>query len=328
MKRKAGEEHVTLRNFVRKFGYTNRESAYSAYDTLIKDSQIEARRSKRLRDAFNTFKGNAEKLFWSSMESRVDTTLTSRKAGMVTRAVGIRQATLDYERFFEDVNLTEAGEFSVSSGADERDFTNDDVEASMKQTKSSSAPAPTRRARYWDKLQGREAESSQPVTTLPPKRRRSPSPISHAGHVMPNPFLSPSKEAHDQHVFKALNQTTEWQERGVDYLALFREYQRTVNDEVFASLANDLIADLTPLSSRADSFPHFIMQNKGLRALKASRRARESTCTVNDKWPAFMDISSRVFSQDVQSYEDVRKKLAEEDQLHPMVMYMQSILLS
>lgn len=133
----------------------------------------------------------------------------------------------------------------------------------MSKTKSSSAQAPTRRARYWDKLLGKEAESSQSVPTLPPKRRRSPSPISHAGQVMLNPFLSPSKEAHDQHVFKALNQKTEWQERGVDYLALFREYQRTVTDEVFVSLANDLIADLAPLSSRADSFPHFIIQNKG-----------------------------------------------------------------
>ncbi|KAF9998370.1 hypothetical protein BGZ65_006128, partial [Modicella reniformis] len=132
----------------------------------------------------------------------------------------------------------------------------------------------------------------------------------------------------DQSLFKALNQTTEWQEEGGDYLALFKEYQRTVTDEVFASLANDLIVDLTPLSSRVDSFPHFINLNKGLEALKVARRGREMTRTVNNEWPAFKEISSRVFAQGVQSYRDVQKNIAKEDQLHPMVMYMQSIILS
>ncbi|KAF9346158.1 hypothetical protein BGX34_004138, partial [Mortierella sp. NVP85] len=146
----------------------------------------------------------------------------------------------------------------------------------------------------------RRAESSQPVSALSLKRRRSPFPISHAGHVISNSFHSPSK-AHDRHFFKAPNQTTEWKEDGVDYLALFREYQRTVTDEAFASLANDLIADLTSLSFRADSFPRFITRKNGPSALKVAKMDREMTRTVNDEWPASMDISSRVFPQDVQS---------------------------
>ncbi|KAG9061128.1 hypothetical protein KI688_007758 [Linnemannia hyalina] len=88
---------------------------------------------------------------------------------------------------------------------------------------------------------------------------------------------------------------TEWQEEGVDYIALFKEYQRTMADEVFTSLANDLIADLTPLSSKKGSFPHFINQNKGLKALKAARRGREMTRT---EWPAFKEISFHYFKFD------------------------------
>ena len=126
LKKKIGEEHVTLPNFVRKFGYTNRESAYSAYRALIDDSQIDTRRSKRLREAFKGFKDNAEVMFWSAMESRLDTTLTSRKAGMVTRAAGIRQAALDYDSHFGDTDHREAGGYSISNAGDEGDITNDD----------------------------------------------------------------------------------------------------------------------------------------------------------------------------------------------------------
>ncbi|KAG0257727.1 hypothetical protein DFQ27_004954 [Actinomortierella ambigua] len=107
-----------------------------------------------------------------------------------------------------------------------------------------------------------------------------------------------------------------------------KKNMRSVTDEMFASLANDLIADLTPVSSKADSFPHFINKNKGLKALKAARKGREVARTVDKEWPAFEDISSRVFAQDVQSYEDVQRALSKEDQLHPMVIYMQSIVLS
>ncbi|KAF9332586.1 hypothetical protein BG006_004540 [Podila minutissima] len=181
------------------------------------------------------------------------------------------------------------------------------------------------RARYWEELRENEAQKQLRKTVKTSVRDMQGDMIM----LMTEEFKRDTQEElADQPVFKALKQTTEWQEEGVDYVALFKEYQRTVTDEVFTSLTNDLIADLTPLSSKADSFPHFINTNKGLRALKAARRGREMTRTVNSEWPAFKEISSRVFTQGVQSYEDIRKNIAKEDQLHPMVMYMQSILLS
>ncbi|KAG0229625.1 hypothetical protein BGW41_002926 [Actinomortierella wolfii] len=127
LRKKKGEEHVTLPNFVRKFGFTNRESAYSAYGVLINDSQIDAQRSKRLQDAFNTFKSNAETLFWSAIESRIDTTLTSRKAGMITRAAGIQQAALDYDNLFGDKAFSEDDGYADFNVGDEGHITNGEL---------------------------------------------------------------------------------------------------------------------------------------------------------------------------------------------------------
>ncbi|KAF9099323.1 hypothetical protein BGX27_000621 [Mortierella sp. AM989] len=45
---------------------------------------------------------NSEELFWSEVESRVDTIVSSRKSGMITRAAGLRQAAQDYENKFRN----------------------------------------------------------------------------------------------------------------------------------------------------------------------------------------------------------------------------------
>ncbi|KAF9916845.1 hypothetical protein FBU30_001138 [Linnemannia zychae] len=107
------------------------------------------------------------------------------------------------------------------------------------------------------------------------------------GNIETDPYLGTYKQKciaiDNRPVFKALNQTTEWNKEGIDYIALFKEYQRTVTDEMFTSFANDLIADLTPLSSKADSFPRFINLKNGLKALKAARKGREITRTISSE---------------------------------------------
>lgn len=103
LNKQKGEEHVTLPNFVHKFGYTNKDSASLAYSVLIENSQVEIRRSERLQEAFKEFRLNSEEMFWSEVESRVDTALSSRKSGMITRAAGLRQAAQDYDSHFEDI---------------------------------------------------------------------------------------------------------------------------------------------------------------------------------------------------------------------------------
>ncbi|KAF9196616.1 hypothetical protein BGZ50_009131 [Haplosporangium sp. Z 11] len=127
LNRKIREEHVSLSNFVHKFSYINRDSAYSAYTALIEDSQIGSRRSKRLEVAFKKFRDNSEAMFWSEMESKLDSTLTSRKAEMITRAVGIRQAALDYDSLFGDMDHTKACGSSIRSKDNEGDITHQDA---------------------------------------------------------------------------------------------------------------------------------------------------------------------------------------------------------
>lgn len=102
MTKQKGKEHVTLANFVHKFGYTNQNSANSAYLALVENSQIESRRSERLLDAFREFTDNSSELFWSEIESKIDTVLSSRKSGVITRAADLGQVVQDYNSRFGD----------------------------------------------------------------------------------------------------------------------------------------------------------------------------------------------------------------------------------
>ncbi|KAF9966720.1 hypothetical protein BGZ70_001501 [Mortierella alpina] len=79
-------------NRATKFGFTNKKSAYKAYESPIKDSQIDARRSKRLQQAFKEFRESSAKLFWSEIDTMVDTTLSARKEAKLTRAAELLQA--------------------------------------------------------------------------------------------------------------------------------------------------------------------------------------------------------------------------------------------
>lgn len=83
---------MTPPNFVHWFGYTNKDSVYSAYSVLIKNSQIESRRSERHWKVFKEFRDNSEGAFGSEVESMVDTALSSRKSGMIISAAGLPQA--------------------------------------------------------------------------------------------------------------------------------------------------------------------------------------------------------------------------------------------
>ncbi|KAF9898348.1 hypothetical protein BX616_004153 [Lobosporangium transversale] len=102
-----GVEHVTFPNFVHKFGFTNSRSAVSAYSALLRETQINEERRKRLNEEFKDFQTNSAELFWSELDSKVDTILSSRKAGIMTRAVGLKQASYDFNRRFEDMENTE-----------------------------------------------------------------------------------------------------------------------------------------------------------------------------------------------------------------------------
>lgn len=106
LNKQKGEEHVTLPNFVHKFNFRNQDSAYSAFSVLIENSQIESRRSERLQEAFKEFRENSEAVFWSELESMVDTLLSSRKSGIIARAAGLRQAAQDYDSHFGDIGWT------------------------------------------------------------------------------------------------------------------------------------------------------------------------------------------------------------------------------
>ncbi|KAF9143021.1 hypothetical protein BGZ80_008153, partial [Entomortierella chlamydospora] len=47
---------------------------------------------------------NSSELFWSELQSKVDTIISSRKAGIITRAAGLEQAANDYKNHLSSEN--------------------------------------------------------------------------------------------------------------------------------------------------------------------------------------------------------------------------------
>jgi hypothetical protein len=105
--KKKGEEHVTFQTFIRKLGYTDRNSAVSSYTLQLQASQIERQRSKRLVGDFTEFQNNSSELFWSEAVSKVDSIITARQAGAITRAAGLKQAADDFENYLGNFCATQ-----------------------------------------------------------------------------------------------------------------------------------------------------------------------------------------------------------------------------
>ncbi|KAF9115765.1 hypothetical protein BGX27_006547 [Mortierella sp. AM989] len=111
-----GQEHVCVPNFVRKFRFTDKESAYSAYSILIQASQISNKRVARLQQAFTNFKLNRERRFWALKNSEEDTVVSAKESAIITRAVGLKQAKFEYNQHI--LNLHHIGQGNPSSTID------------------------------------------------------------------------------------------------------------------------------------------------------------------------------------------------------------------
>ncbi|KAF9991380.1 hypothetical protein BGZ79_004597, partial [Entomortierella chlamydospora] len=114
--KKKGQEHVSLPNFVRRFQYTDKESAYSGYATFIQSSHIDNKRRVRLEKAYTDFKLNREREFWVTRNSYVDTVVSAKEAAIVTRGVGLKQTKFDYNQYLS--NLDHIGQGNTSSTVD------------------------------------------------------------------------------------------------------------------------------------------------------------------------------------------------------------------
>ncbi|KAF9907731.1 hypothetical protein EC991_010678 [Linnemannia zychae] len=83
MLKEGTKEHVTFVAFVKKFRFSDKQSATDAYLSLIGSSRIRKQRKKRLKAAFATFQKNHEEDFWAIPAKPVSNTNEVGEGGVV-----------------------------------------------------------------------------------------------------------------------------------------------------------------------------------------------------------------------------------------------------
>ncbi|KAG9065456.1 hypothetical protein KI688_002783 [Linnemannia hyalina] len=157
-----------------------------------------------------------------------------------------------------------------------------------------------------------------------PVQKRAHSLCAKSANPMPNPFLSEENAWKDFAFFSAFGQDTQWcSARGIDYLADFKDYQRETEE----FLAMDMIADAPVGRNESGSFSKWLKDRHGTDGLKEARFKPQASKTIEDMWPSWMEVTNRVFANDVKTYRDVCKRAtAEPNQEEAIVVYVNCVL--
>ncbi|KAF9913632.1 hypothetical protein BX616_009802 [Lobosporangium transversale] len=103
---RSDKEHVSLPSFVKKFNFTNKESANEAYLSLITSTNIHHMRRKRLHGAYMAFKERCEERFWAIRDMKiadrmliVKSATAAKKAGAIIQDSGLREVSFGHARY-------------------------------------------------------------------------------------------------------------------------------------------------------------------------------------------------------------------------------------
>ncbi|KAG0041367.1 hypothetical protein BGZ83_001892 [Gryganskiella cystojenkinii] len=104
------KEHVSLQNFVIKFGFTDQKSTNEAYLLLIISPRIRESRRTRLQDAFKLFKQRNETKFWESRNLKtadhrllVNSATIAKKTGIIIQETGFQEASSGLKRYASEL---------------------------------------------------------------------------------------------------------------------------------------------------------------------------------------------------------------------------------
>ncbi|KAF9579608.1 hypothetical protein BGW38_004066, partial [Lunasporangiospora selenospora] len=101
-----GKEHVLLPNFVRKFGFAQKESANRAFLKLINSNNLRQSRRTNLRKLFKESRRNVEEAFWSEYILGITTKITTKQTAAAVQKSGAKQA----QRFIDGLDNNEQPE--------------------------------------------------------------------------------------------------------------------------------------------------------------------------------------------------------------------------
>lgn len=92
------------------------------------------------------------------------------------------------------------------------------------------------------------------------------------------------------------------------------------------SLAMDMIADVSVGSNEPGSLSKWLKDRHGIGGLKEARFKPQAFKAIEDMWPSWVEVTNRVFANDVKTYRDVCKRAAAEpNQEEAIVVYVNCV---
>jgi hypothetical protein len=126
LRKEPNVEHVSFKNFVITFGFTDKESAHEAYISLVNSQQIRNKRQVKLQKAYNFFRRRSEDSFWATRTLKVAdhmllvaSATVAKKAGAVIQEAGLREANEGIKRYPSELSNVESLELIEDSDNDE-----------------------------------------------------------------------------------------------------------------------------------------------------------------------------------------------------------------
>ncbi|KAF9579825.1 hypothetical protein BGW38_003756, partial [Lunasporangiospora selenospora] len=92
-----GQEHVLLPHFARRFQFSDKDTASSAFEALISSPELRKSRREKIRKAFIEFRKNSEVEFWSQRAVEVNTRDTTNQTTVAVQRAGAKKAQNEYE---------------------------------------------------------------------------------------------------------------------------------------------------------------------------------------------------------------------------------------
>lgn len=103
LEKKPGKEHVILQNFVKRFKYTNKDSANNDFLQLLGIPQLQNRRRTLLQNLHKHFVDNLEERFWLNHTLSASTKNTTKKTATAVQNVGAILAEKEYQGLADDL---------------------------------------------------------------------------------------------------------------------------------------------------------------------------------------------------------------------------------
>ncbi|KAK3815394.1 MAG: hypothetical protein J3Q66DRAFT_208895 [Benniella sp.] len=145
LRKEPQKEHVSFKNFVIKFGFTDKASAHEAYLSLINSKQLREKRRAKLREAYKTFQERSEHGFWANRALKtadqmllVTGATVAKKAGAMIQKVGLQEANSGLKRYPSELSNVESLEVIDDSDDDESEA-DEEVGSPVKELVASSS---------------------------------------------------------------------------------------------------------------------------------------------------------------------------------------------